>query len=151
MTQQTQFDPRIVEAEENLLIDFQFLIQEMMSAKNITRTDLAARAGISKARLSQILSNEANPTVKSMARLFHALDEKVCVSRKRVERETYDLGLGERPSENANEWQWSKGSFGETRVDDKLVAVVKDTSASNDNYAPKVVYIESEDMTLEAA
>lgn len=145
------FDPKIIEAEENLLIDFHYLIQEMMSAKNVSRSELAAKAGISKARLSQILSNEANPTIKSMARLFHALGEEVCVSRK-----AFLEGVGAIPSltrkvENA-EWQWSSGPQGELRVDDKLVAVVKDTAASNDNYAPRFLYVESNDeLSLEAA
>jgi DNA-binding phage protein len=64
---------RIIEAEENLLIDFQFLVQEAITAKGISRSELAEKAGMSKARLSQVLTPEANPTVKTMARIFHAL------------------------------------------------------------------------------
>ncbi len=66
-----------VEAEEDLLIDFQFLMQDVLTAKGISKTELAKRTGISKARLSQILSAEANPSVKTFARLFHALGVKV--------------------------------------------------------------------------
>lgn len=78
------FDPKIIEAEENLLIDFHFLIQQLMSEKGVTRSQLAEKAGLSKARLSQLLSVEANPTVKSMARLFYALGEDVHIGAKRV-------------------------------------------------------------------
>lgn len=70
-------DPGIVEAEENFLIDCQFLIQDLINAKGISRSELAKRAGISKSRLSQILSAEANPTVKTFARLFHVLGAMV--------------------------------------------------------------------------
>lgn len=70
-------DIDFVGAEEDLLIDFQFLVQDVLNAKGVSKTQLAKRAGISKARLSQILSAEANPSVKTFARLFHALDVRV--------------------------------------------------------------------------
>lgn len=66
-----------VEAEEDLLIDFQFLLQDVLNSKGLSKTELAKRAGISKARLSQILGAEANPNLKTFARLFHALGVKV--------------------------------------------------------------------------
>lgn len=66
-----------VEAEEDLLIDFQFLVHDILTSKGISKTELAKRTGISKARLSQILNAEANPSVKTFARLFHALGVKV--------------------------------------------------------------------------
>jgi transcriptional regulator with XRE-family HTH domain len=70
-------DPQITEAEENSLIDWQFLVLDLINAKGVSRSELAKRAGISRARLSQILSAEANPTVKTFARLFLALGAKV--------------------------------------------------------------------------
>jgi transcriptional regulator with XRE-family HTH domain len=133
------FDPRVIEAEENLLIDFQIQIQEMMSAKGVSRSELAEKAGISKARLSQILGNEANPTIKSMARLFLALGEKACVSRKRLEETSFEML---RPV--VGEWHWNESVTGELRIDDRLVAVIKDTSASNDNYNDRFLMIDSE-------
>jgi transcriptional regulator with XRE-family HTH domain len=146
-----KFDPAIIEAEENLLIDFQFLLQEVMTQKGVTLSQLAEKAGVSKARISQVMRPDANPTAKTLARLFHALGEKICISRKLIEHEMHATALDHKIFNAAAEWQWSKGPRGETRIDDRLVAVVKDTSASNDNYAPRVVYIESDDMTLEAA
>jgi len=71
--QEAIVDPGTIEAEENFLIDCQFLIQDLINLKGISRSELAKRAGISKSRLSQILSAEANPTVKTFARLFHVL------------------------------------------------------------------------------
>jgi transcriptional regulator with XRE-family HTH domain len=141
-------DPKVIEAEEHLLIDFQFAIQEMMSEKDISRSELADKARISKARLSQILSNEANPTVKSMARLFYALGERAGVIRKPVEVETFEISPKAKSASN-QDWKWSE-SKGEIRVDAQLVAVIKDTGASNDNYNDRFMMIDSE-LTLEAA
>jgi transcriptional regulator with XRE-family HTH domain len=142
------FDPRVIEAEENLLIDFHFQIQEMMSTKGISRTELAEKAGVSKARLSQILSNEANPTLKSMARLFHALGEKVCITRKTLDEVSFEISLKSKATNQ--QWQWTEPATGEIRVDDRLVAVIKDTGASNDNYEDRFVLIDTE-LVLEAA
>lgn len=77
------FDRQITEAEENALIDIQFLIQELILEKGVSRAGLAERAGISAARLSQIFSSEANPTAKTCARLIHALGEKLAVTTER--------------------------------------------------------------------
>jgi len=86
MRQEKKIDPAVIAAEENLLIDFQFLLQELISSKNVSRTELAELAGLSKARLSQIFSAEANPTVKTMARLAHAMGERIDISRKKEEK-----------------------------------------------------------------
>lgn len=96
-------DPTAIEAEENLLIDYQFLLQELMSAKGISRNELADAVGITKARLSQILGSEANPTVKTMARLIHALGEHPTIGvkdTKTVERSRLvvtEIGWGQLP------------------------------------------------------
>jgi transcriptional regulator with XRE-family HTH domain len=78
------FDVRMIEAEENLVIDAQFLLQDLMVEHGITRADLARRAGISKARLTQLLKPDANPTLRNLARLFHALGETVHLQRKKA-------------------------------------------------------------------
>ena len=54
-----RFDPGMVEAEENLLVDYQFLLQERMTKKGLSQSTLAERAGISKARLSQVMGDNA--------------------------------------------------------------------------------------------
>lgn len=147
-------DPKIIEAEENLLIDFQFLLQEVMTEKGITRSELAEMARLSKPRLTQILRSEANPTIKSMARLFHALGEQVCLSRKPLAAEE----KGAAAPADRDEWQWESGTRSEERRDDKKVArLVKESFASNDNHTPRVMFIASEvalapepEMTLKA-
>lgn len=140
-------DPKVIEAEENLLIDFQVAIQEMMSEKNINRSQLAERSGMSKARISQILGNESNPTVKSMARLFHAMNERAMVTRKPVQT-TFEAAAKAKVA-GGQDWKWSE-STGEARIDAQFVAVIKDTGASNDNYHDRFLLIDSE-LTLEVA
>lgn len=71
----------LIEGEENLLLDAQFFIEQVMRSKQIDRTRLAAAMGVSKARLSQLLGPDANPTVKSLGRVFAALGEKVTFAK----------------------------------------------------------------------
>jgi DNA-binding phage protein len=71
--------PAIIEAEENFLIDCQFLLQETLVDKGISLAELAEKAGVSEADISQCMGPEANPTVKMFARLFRAAGEKLCV------------------------------------------------------------------------
>jgi transcriptional regulator with XRE-family HTH domain len=119
-----------VEAEEDLLIDFQFLVQDVLNSKGISKTELAKRSGLSKARLSQILSAEANPSVKTFARLFNALGVRVepKIARQRTE-----------PSfvpQHRNEGKWEIGHVSEeARTPNRQFARANDWSgASNDNY-----------------
>lgn len=120
----------MVEVEENFLIDFQFLVQDLIVAKGITRSELAKRAGISKARLSQILSAEANPTIKTFARLFEALDTKVVLEPVGQQR-TIDLVT---KSDVEESWQVEQEQEPQLakRHGRKLVSAWSD--ASNDNY-----------------
>ncbi|MFZ3350798.1 MAG: helix-turn-helix transcriptional regulator [Xanthobacteraceae bacterium] len=150
-----QLDPKVIEAEENLLIDCQILLQETIVGKGITRSALAQKAGISKARLSQLMRSEANPTVKTMARLFHALGEELIVGVKGKVCQTECSPNAERTIEH--HWNWSEASSVAAKVDDaQFVALLKEASAkgaaaSNDNYSPVVVMESDLMMTLEAA
>ncbi len=78
----TGAEQKVIEAEENLVIDTQFLIQETLNDRGMTRADLARLTGISKARLTQVMKPDANPTLRTLARLFEALDDQLIVSRK---------------------------------------------------------------------
>jgi transcriptional regulator with XRE-family HTH domain len=77
-------------AETDLIIDVQFLLQDVMAEKGVTRTELAKAAGISKARISQLFRAEANPTLRSLARLFHVLGEDLDVHLKSAARSRQD-------------------------------------------------------------
>lgn len=70
----------IVDAE-NLVIDAQFLIQEILNEKGLNRTDLARLTGVTKARLTQLMGPQANPTLRTLAKIFTALDDKLGLYR----------------------------------------------------------------------
>jgi DNA-binding phage protein len=74
-------DRASIEAEENFIMDAQFLLQDSILERGITRTELAQKAGITKARLSQIMKAGANPTLRTVASLFHAAGESVRLTR----------------------------------------------------------------------
>jgi DNA-binding phage protein len=147
----SNFDLAAIEAEENFLIDIQFLLQKVLTDKGVTRSVLAKKRGISKARLSQIFAAEANPTVKSCARLFHALGEELTVSVKNSERKT--------PSMDENsDWRFdTEDTALDTRKrgtagDDRLIAVLKEAIASNDNYRNQVeIWDGGEPIEMQAA
>jgi transcriptional regulator with XRE-family HTH domain len=84
-------DVRKIEAEENFLIDVQFLLQEVMNERGLNRADVARLAGISKARLTQIMRDDANPTIKSIVNLFYALGVEIEPIRKGYKIVTAEL------------------------------------------------------------
>ena len=142
-----KFDPAIIAAEENLLIDFQFLLQEVMTRKGITLSELAEKAGVSKARVSQVMSSEANPTAKTFARLFCALDEEVCVGTKPKAGKSIPIESPEL------QWKWTTSLPMPATTDDaQFVALLKDAAAkdsdpSNDNHKQAVI-MDSDVMTI---
>lgn len=150
MNKEIPFDPKVVEAEENLLIDYQFLLQERMSQKRISQSALADRAGISKARLSQILSDGANPTVKTFADLFFAMGERVRVSSESL---LADAAF-EPHGLPVSDWEWVQSVRMIEPTNEEMVALMKSrpvaieerSQPSNDNYSPtcRVAYVESE-------
>jgi transcriptional regulator with XRE-family HTH domain len=129
------FDPAAIAAEENLVIDFQFLIEELMTKHGMTRSMLAARAGITPARLSQLMGSEANPTAKSLARLFHALGEEVTPVRKadlafRTQAKHY-AGLEEQLGKDLNRRSAKVDSRSLLRVLNSNVVVLDATNRSS--------------------
>jgi transcriptional regulator with XRE-family HTH domain len=127
-----------LEAEENLLLDFQFMLQELIHDKDVSRAELAKRTGISKARLSQIMSSEANPTLKTCARLLHALGEELRVTVKKKPQHVSHV------SGDNSDWQvdvddsHAVGRKRATVDDSKWIALLKEAMVSNDNYRNQV-------------
>lgn len=78
--QSMDFGPRNAEeeyilAEESFRIDVQVAIHEAMQAKRVNQKELAKRLGLTEARVSQIFSDECNVTIRTLAKVFHALGE----------------------------------------------------------------------------
>ncbi|MHB2265058.1 helix-turn-helix domain-containing protein [Aliihoeflea sp. PC F10.4] len=62
-----------IEAEENALMDFQFAILDELEARDWSQKQLAEALGVSNSRVSQMLSPDANPTLKLTARALKVL------------------------------------------------------------------------------
>jgi transcriptional regulator with XRE-family HTH domain len=82
-----------VAVEEGFVVEVQSFLQELMSARGMTRAELARAMGVSRARVTQIFSDECtNLTIRLLARAVHALGEVPNVDseltrRRRTDRE----------------------------------------------------------------
>ena len=63
------------------------IIQKRMKELNLTKTSLAKKIGLTRGRVSQILSKPGNMTIKSLARIAGAVDMKVHVNLSKVDGE----------------------------------------------------------------
>jgi transcriptional regulator with XRE-family HTH domain len=63
-------------AEEAFVVDVQSFLHHLMEEKGLSRADLAKAMGVSRARITQIFSDEcSNFTVRLLARAAHAMGE----------------------------------------------------------------------------
>lgn len=65
--------------QEKLLIEVTELLSEVMEKKRISRAQLAAKIGKSKAFVTQLLRGNHNMTLRTIADLFDALEHQVCL------------------------------------------------------------------------
>ena len=76
MTESNVGSHSAIYAEEGFVVDVQSFLQELMEEKGISRSQLANAMGVTRARISQIFSDECkNLTVRLLARAVHALGE----------------------------------------------------------------------------
>ncbi|WP_105371691.1 helix-turn-helix domain-containing protein [Neorhizobium huautlense] len=79
-------------AGEDALMNYQFAVLDAMQEKSITKAELAKMLGVSRARVSQMLSSEANPTIKLVGRALHVLGLRAdYVSASEVPREVEEV------------------------------------------------------------
>lgn len=95
MTEIDDQERKAIFAEEALVVDAQIFLHTLMEQKGISRADLAKAMGVSRARVSQMFSDECkNFTIRLFARAAYALGEKVeldcdhfrCVREQKVRR-----------------------------------------------------------------
>jgi DNA-binding phage protein len=75
----------VVFAEENFRVDVQHRILSVMNKLNVSRAELARRMGKSEQHVSQLFASSANPTVKTIARIFYALGDECFISSKQLD------------------------------------------------------------------
>ena len=84
-------------AEEDFVVDVQIYLHQLMEEKGVSRSELARAMGVSRARITQIFSDDCkNFTVRLLARAAHALGEEPKVISKRA---TEGSGKEEKSSE----------------------------------------------------
>lgn len=69
-------------AEEKLVASAQSLLEEILQERGMSKTDLAKKMGVTKARVSQIFSDHQNFTFRLVANAFHALGEELYLGRE---------------------------------------------------------------------
>lgn len=63
-------------AQEDFVADIQALVHDLMERKGVSRAELARRLGVSKPRVTQFFASDgSNLTARTIARIFHSLDE----------------------------------------------------------------------------
>lgn len=86
MVEDPKRSEQIIYAEEALVINAQGLLHQLMEEKGISRADLARAMGVSRARVTQIFSDECkNFTIRLWARALFALGEEAVVTYARSE------------------------------------------------------------------
>lgn len=71
--------------EESFVAEVQHEIGRLMKAKGINRAELARRMNVSAPHVTQMLGDEdANLTLRTVARIFDALGEKASISARDV-------------------------------------------------------------------
>lgn len=81
-------------AEEKLVASVQSLLEEALQERGWNKSDLARKMGVSKARVSQMFSDNQNFTMRLLANAFHALGEELYLGRgsQPVEYKSMDAG-----------------------------------------------------------
>lgn len=115
-------------AEEAFVVDVQILLNKIMKEKGLSRADLARSMNVSRARITQIFSDDCkNFTVRLLARAMHAMGESPELTcnfhldelRRKWERDSRQLAdaapnvfpMSEYET-NENEWLWCANDNG---------------------------------------
>lgn len=87
MTDLGNTDNAATVAEEDFVVEIQVFLHQLMEKKGISRADLARAMGVSRARVTQIFSDECtNFTIRLLARAVNALGETPAINYKQVEK-----------------------------------------------------------------
>lgn len=107
---------RLIFATEDLRADVQLTIQEVMLAKGITRSQLAKLLGCSPANVTQLLAEDGNPTIETIARVFYALGDICKIQSAFLKRQPPRSGRARHPEDQAKaSWQIARPAETESR------------------------------------
>jgi DNA-binding phage protein len=100
----------LIEATEEFRAALQYVIERVMTTHQISRSELARRIKCSRSNISQLLSENGNPRIETIAKIFWALDDEAVISSKFLSESTYfkpfnmpDFGGTKTPIESIEE------------------------------------------------
>jgi len=70
---------RMLLAREEAIMEVTEMLCELMGEKQVSRSTLAKRLGLSKGSVSQMLNGDRNLTIKTISDVLFALDERLAV------------------------------------------------------------------------
>ena len=73
-----------IAAEESAVVDFQSCLEGVMRKQRMKRKDLAAALDVSESHVSQIFNDEANPTLKTAARVLNAAGYELVIRARKM-------------------------------------------------------------------
>lgn len=122
MTKHIDNNKAAIFAEEALVVDVQLLLHALMEEKGMSRADLARAMGVSRPRVTQMLSDECkNLTVRLLARAAHALGETLevdCEFLRKRRSESVSKKASTRTQKHELRVVWSQDlDFGEDSSD----------------------------------
>lgn len=128
-----------IEAEERALTDFQFAIIDAMNDRNVSQSDLANLLGVSRARISQLLSPEANPTLKLVGRALKALEiraDYVRANRKpeRNEKDFWEIFVAKVEASQVSTQRFTPDQVSIFKSRASMRASLWDSSHANENH-----------------
>ena len=72
----------LIEAQEEVKVDFAIMLNNILDEKNISLSDLAKLTGSSSSLISRIMSGSENLTIETMVSMLFALNEKIAITKK---------------------------------------------------------------------
>lgn len=72
----------LIEAQEEVKVDFAIMLNNILDEKNISLSDLAKLTGSSSSLISRIMSGSENLTIEIMVSMLFALNEKIVITKK---------------------------------------------------------------------
>lgn len=115
--------------EEAFLLMAQTRIQKLLNEKQLRYRDLSKRLGVSEARVSQMMGDEAsNLTIRTIARIYRQLgEEPVIMSRREL-----DFAASGGGASSACDGTWTMTSADTTAFEVARVRLVDDDAAVAD-------------------
>lgn len=113
--------------EELFVSEIQSYLASLLDREGMNRADLARALGVSRARITQIFSDDCpNLTVRTLARLFFTLREEVTVCSREIaeQRPKVQIDFGSDVEHVFNAWVQGAGQSGQ--MDSSVRDVLKD-------------------------